>query len=199
MPIRRANVLIIQLCSIHSFISFIHLLISIHLSVTYLFIHLVIHLFTFPTPLHPGGWPKNRTHSMMTSSNGNNFRVTCHLCGEFNGHRWIPNTKANDAELWCFCHLHPNKRLSKQWWGWWFETLSHPLWRHCNAMFYLWWRRLAMHDRVWRFYIFLMYSTIFVYQYTLYLCSCIYQSATRDSFIYHLSIIHLLIHHSSFI
>ena len=22
--------------------------------------------------------------------------------------------------------------LSKQSWGWWFETPSHPLWRHCN-------------------------------------------------------------------
>ena len=27
-----------------------------------------------------------------------------------------------------------NKRLSKQSWGWWFETLSRPLWRHCNVM-----------------------------------------------------------------
>ena len=26
-----------------------------------------------------------------------------------------------------------NKRLSKQLWGWWFETLSRPLWRHCNG------------------------------------------------------------------
>ena len=25
-----------------------------------------------------------------------------------------------------------NKRLSKQSWGWWFETPSCPLWRHCN-------------------------------------------------------------------
>ena len=23
--------------------------------------------------------------------------------------------------------------LSKHWWGWWFETLSSPLWRHCNV------------------------------------------------------------------
>ena len=30
----------------------------------------------------------------MTSSNGNIFRVTGHLCGEFTGHRWIPRTKA---------------------------------------------------------------------------------------------------------
>ena len=38
---------------------------------------------------------------MMTSSNGNIFRVTGHLCGEFTGPRWIPHTKASDAELWC--------------------------------------------------------------------------------------------------
>ena len=39
---------------------------------------------------------------MMTSSNGNIFRVTGHLCGKFTGPRWIPRTKASDAELWCF-------------------------------------------------------------------------------------------------
>ena len=36
---------------------------------------------------------------MMTSSNGKFFRVTGHLCGEFTGPRWIPRTKASDAEL----------------------------------------------------------------------------------------------------
>ena len=43
------------------------------------------------------------------------FRVTGPLCGLFTGHRWIPRTKASDAELWCLffiCAL--NKRLSKQ-------------------------------------------------------------------------------------
>ena len=39
---------------------------------------------------------------MMTSSNGNIFCVTGHLCGEFTGPRWIPRTKASHAELWCF-------------------------------------------------------------------------------------------------
>ena len=29
-------------------------------------------------------------------------RVTGHLCVEFTGPRWIPRTKASDAELWCF-------------------------------------------------------------------------------------------------
>ena len=44
---------------------------------------------------------------MMTSSNGNIFRVTGHLCGEFTGPRWIPRTKASDAELWCFLWFAP--------------------------------------------------------------------------------------------
>ena len=44
---------------------------------------------------------------MMTSSNGNIFRVTSPLCGEFTGNRWIPLTKASDAELWCFLWSAP--------------------------------------------------------------------------------------------
>ena len=67
---------------------------------------------------------------MMTSSNRNIFRVTGHLCREFTGLRWIPRTKASDAELW---YLGLNKQLSKQSRGWWFETLSCPLWRQCNG------------------------------------------------------------------
>ena len=40
--------------------------------------------------------------NMMTSSNGNIFCLTGHLCGEFTGHRWIPRTQTSDAELSCF-------------------------------------------------------------------------------------------------
>ena len=32
-----------------------------------------------------------------------------------------------------FFDLHLNKRLSKESWGWWFETLLRPLWSHCNV------------------------------------------------------------------
>ena len=32
-----------------------------------------------------------------------------------------------------FFDLRLNKPLSKQLWDWWFETLSPPLWRHCNV------------------------------------------------------------------
>ena len=45
--------------------------------------------------------------NMMTSSNGNIFCVNGPLCGEFTGHRWIPLTKASDAELWCFLWSAP--------------------------------------------------------------------------------------------
>ena len=50
-------------------------------------------------------------------------------------HRTIPLTKASDAELYVFFDLRLNKLLSKQSWGWWFETPSCPLWRHCHAMY----------------------------------------------------------------
>ena len=74
-------------------------------------------------------------NDMMTSSNGNIFRVTCHLCEEFTGHRWIPAQRSVTRRFDCFFDLRLNKRLSKQWWGWWFETPSRSLWRHCNETF----------------------------------------------------------------
>ena len=79
------------------------------------------------------GYAMEMKSFMMTSSNGNIFGVTGSLCGEFTGHRWIPLTKASDAEIWFFFDLHLNKRLNKQSWGWWFGTPSLPLWRHCNV------------------------------------------------------------------
>ena len=47
--------------------------------------------------------------------------------GEFPTQR--PVTRSFDV----YFDLRPNKRLSKQSWGWWFDTLSCSLWRHCNA------------------------------------------------------------------
>ena len=46
--------------------------------------------------------------------------------GEFPAHRSV--TWSFDV----FFDLRLNKRLRKQSWGWWFETLSRPLWRDCN-------------------------------------------------------------------
>ena len=66
----------------------------------------------------------------MTSSNGNIFRVTGHLWwvpGEF------PAQKPVARSFRVFIDLRLHKSLMKQTWGWWFETLSCPLWRHCNG------------------------------------------------------------------
>ena len=46
------------------------------------------------------------TVAMMTLSNGDIFRVTGHLCGEFSGPRWIPRTKISDGKLWCFLWIN---------------------------------------------------------------------------------------------
>ena len=70
--------------------------------------------------------------NMMTSSNENIFLVTGHLCGEFTIDRWIPAQRPVRRSSNVLFDPHLNKRLSKQWWGWWFETSSCPLWRHCN-------------------------------------------------------------------
>ena len=75
---------------------------------------------------------------MKTSSNGNIFRVTGHLCGELTGHRLIPHTQRSVTRSFDVCfELRLNKQLSKQSWGWWFETTSRSLWRHCNGHFTL--------------------------------------------------------------
>ena len=43
---------------------------------------------------------------MMTSSNGNIFFITGHLCGEFTGDRWIPR-KRPVTGIWCFLWFAP--------------------------------------------------------------------------------------------
>ena len=48
------------------------------------------------------------------------------VTGEFPAQR--PVTRSFDV----FFDLLLNKRLSKQWWDWWFKTPSRPLWRHSN-------------------------------------------------------------------
>ena len=70
---------------------------------------------------------------MMTSSNGNIFRVTGPLCGEFTGPGEFPTQRPVTRSFGVYFDLRPNKQLSKQSWGWWFETLSPPLWQHRNV------------------------------------------------------------------
>ena len=51
------------------------------------------------------------SNNMMISSNGNIFRVTGPLGGDFTGLRWIPLTRASDAELWCFLWSAPEQTV----------------------------------------------------------------------------------------
>ena len=74
-------------------------------------------------------WPS----FMMTSSNGNIFRVTGPYCGEFTGPGEFPAQRPVTRSFDVFFDLHLNKRLSKQSWGWWFETTPWSLWRQCNV------------------------------------------------------------------
>ena len=64
------------------------------------------------------------TFSALLANCARNSPVT----GEFPAQR--PVTQSFDV----FFDLHLNKRLSKQQRGWWFETPSRSLWRHCNAV-----------------------------------------------------------------
>ena len=77
-------------------------------------------------------WHRSDFRSMMTSSNGNIFRVTGHLCGEFTDPGEFPAQRPVARSFEVFFDLRLNKRLSKQSWGWWFETLSRSLWRQCD-------------------------------------------------------------------
>ena len=69
----------------------------------------------------------------MTSSYGNSFRVTGPLCREFTGPGEFPTQRPVTLSFNVFFDLHLNKRLSKQPWGWWFETPSWSFWRQCNG------------------------------------------------------------------
>ena len=66
----------------------------------------------------------DRARIMMTSSNGNIFRVTGPLCGEFTGPGEFPTQRPVTRSFDVYFDLRLNKRLSKQPWGWWFETPS---------------------------------------------------------------------------
>ena len=95
------------------------------------FIYIILHLCTVNRHAAEFEQPAFKP-TMMTPSNGNIFSVIGHLCGEFTGPRWIPALRPVTRSFAVFFDPHPNKRLSKQWRGWWFETLLCLSWRHRN-------------------------------------------------------------------
>ena len=86
--------------------------------------------YSFAKSESTGSWIRGlwRRHQMETFSE---LLAICAgnspVSGEFLAQR--PVTRRFNV----FCDLRQNKRLSKQSWGWWFETLSCPLRRHRNA------------------------------------------------------------------
>ena len=60
---------------------------------------------------------------MRTLCHGNAFGIIGPLLGESTGHQWIPFTKGQWRELWCFFWYQPEKRLfDKQSRGRWIGT-----------------------------------------------------------------------------
>ena len=57
-------------------------------------------------------------------------------------HKWpLKRMMSSCQDRWLPLGYILNKRLNKQSWGWWFETPSCSLWRHCNGIY----RTLGQH------------------------------------------------------
>ena len=84
-----------------------------------------VHILMFTNMMqHPWWRHQMETFSVLLAICAGNSPVP----GEFPTQR--PVTRSFDV----YFDLHPNSWLSKQSWGWWFETLSCSLWRHRNAL-----------------------------------------------------------------
>ena len=70
---------------------------------------------------------------MITSSNGNIFMLLAICARDSPVPGKFPAQRSVTQSFGVFFDLRLNKRLNKQYWGWWFETLSRPLWRHRYA------------------------------------------------------------------
>ena len=78
-------------------------------------------------------WIHAVTHSWWRHQMETFFRVTGPFWGEFIGPGEFPAQRPVTRSFDVFFDLRLNKRLSKQLWGWWLETPSWSLWRHCNV------------------------------------------------------------------
>ena len=79
----------------------------------------------FGLPLFNSWW----RHQMET------FSALLAICaGNSPVHGEFPTQRPVTRSFDVYFDLRPNKWLSKQSWGWWFETLSCSLWRHRNVV-----------------------------------------------------------------
>ena len=87
--------------------------------------------FEFRIIISPSTWWRHQmeTFSALLAFCEGNSPVT----GEF------PSQRPVTLSFGVFFDLRLNKRLSKQSWGWWFETPSCSLWRHFNPVSLIHW------------------------------------------------------------
>ena len=105
----------------------------------YFFYHVVVILWRLVCILNGTSAVSWWRHGMETFSAwlalcAGNSSVT----GEF------PSQRPATRSFAVFFQLRLNKWLNKQWWGWWFETPSCPLWCHCNIL-------MQYHQSIMRF------------------------------------------------
>ena len=60
----------------------------------------------------------------------------------------VPAQRPVTRSFGVFFDLRLNKPLSKQSWGWWFETPSYSLWRHCNGIYWIYLLQCHSHPLV---------------------------------------------------
>ena len=103
---------------------------------------------TFPSflLLSPEWWSAHPVGKWLTAFQWQiiyNMMTWCHQMGTFSAFLAVcagnspvpgefPAQRPVTQNFDVFFDLRLNKRLSKQSWGWWFQTLSRPLWSHCN-------------------------------------------------------------------
>ena len=97
----------------------------------YYFIHIGLTNIFFGIPsMQP--WDCSNASDTMTPSNGNIFRFIGSLWGKSTGDRWIPLTKASDAELRSFLWGASKQTVEQtvELLAIWDAMMS--TWRHCN-------------------------------------------------------------------
>ena len=81
-------------------------------------------------------WRRNglRWNGIMTSLNGTFSELIAICAGNSPVTGEFPTQRLMTRSYVVFFDMRLNKGLSKQSWSWWFDSPSHPLWRHCNGL-----------------------------------------------------------------
>ena len=91
---------------------------------------------THPIHYPQGAWWRHQTDTFSA------LLVICAGNSPVNGE--FPAQKPVRRSFAVFLDLRLNKRLSKQWWSWWFETPLRSLLRHCNDTKLRWFSAICL-------------------------------------------------------